>query len=230
MNGISSATDGTGVYGHATAGTVAKGVHGECAPANGWAGYFDGDVFVSGDLDMTTAAVAVDHPDDPGGQWYRRALVGAFEEVTVISGNARTGAGGRVAVRVSDLFARMHKDFRYQLTPLGETSKLFVSRQLTGGRFTIQADRAGLDVSWQITGVRNDPAAKRFAVTSRKTGGQRGRYVAPELYGQPPSRSLSGPRARSDRATSTSDRGQAGAIGRLRRAGDVARRPPRGCR
>ena len=133
-------------------------------------------------------ALEWDHPDAPADRWYRQAVVGSFEQVSVIGGNALTGANGQARVRVPALFARYHADFRYQLTALGDYQRVYVARKLDRtGRFTIVADRPDLEVSWQLTGVRIDPAARKhpIKVESRKPRLLRGRYLQPELYGQP---------------------------------------------
>jgi hypothetical protein len=170
------------------AGTGAVGVYG----VGDWintrnAGYFEGDVTVSGILYTPNSILQWDHPETPARRWYRQAVIGSFEQVSVIGGNAVTDANGRVRVKVATLFARHHTDIRYQVTPLGEYQQVYVAAKLDrGGRFTIAADRPGLEVSWQLTGVRTDPAARDqpLRVEARKPRRYQGRYLQPTLFGE----------------------------------------------
>jgi hypothetical protein len=197
VNGYSATAEGVGVYGFADT-TGFAGVFG--AAQDGYAGYFDGDVLVTGDVLPAAAFVQVDHPEAPAARWYRLALVGAFEQVSIISGNARTGSNGRVTVRVPDLFASQHRDFRYQLTPLGRASGLHVARTIEGGRFVIAADEPDLEVSWQVTGLRSDPSAARpFRADVPKSASERGRFLQPRLHGQPAGKALAPGSARGHR-------------------------------
>jgi hypothetical protein len=185
-----STANGTGVSGVADAGASATGIYG--MSSTGKAGFFEGDVEVTGELTVPAALLQVDHPEAPGERWYRQALVGAFERVTVLSGNAVSGPNGRVTVRVPGIFERTHQDVRYQVTAIGRAAAPFIARELAGGRFTIDAGVAGVRLSWQLTGVRDDASARRSALTVEavKRPHERGRYVEPSLYGRPRSRGL----------------------------------------
>src|SRR5262249_56901476 len=57
----------------------------------------------------------------------------------------------------------------------------------SNNRFTIRTDKPGVKVSWQVTGVRQDPWAQahRMEVEPIKPHGARGKYINPDLYGQP---------------------------------------------
>ena len=64
-----------------------------------------------------------------------------------------------------------------------------VWRKIKDNRFAIRTSAPNVEVSWQVTGIRNDPAARRSlqakTVEQPKVGGAIGKYLAPELYGQP---------------------------------------------
>ncbi len=183
---------GNGVYGQALA-ADGFGIHGYMGPNAALAGYFAGDIFVTGLINGAAAQLRLDHPDAPAERWYQQALVSSFEQVSVVGGNAVTGADGTVTVQVPRLFARHHRDVRYVLTPVGAAAVPYVARRLDArGRFAIAADRPGLEVSWQLTGVRTDPAATKspLRVDVAKSRRHRGRYAQPALYGQPRSKDL----------------------------------------
>lgn len=193
--GNATGTDGAGVYGEASNGTGAAGVIGKST--TGYAGWFEGNVNVTGSLTTPAAFLQVDHPESPADRWYQQALVGAFERVTVLSGNAVSGANGRVVVRVPEIFGRTHTDVRYQVTPIGRAAQPFIAKELADGRFTIDAGAAGVRLSWQLTGVRDDAAARRgaFQVEADKRPHEQGRYADPALYRRSSRRTLR-PRAR----------------------------------
>ena len=218
--GDSAVVNGTGVYGNSI-GDTGSGVYGTADGANGfavygratadggsaiygqqdffaaWAGYFLGAVTVTGTFTSPAPIIQLDHPDAPADRYYQRVPVGSFEQVSVIGGNAVTGTDGRVTVKVPLLFARYHTDIRYQFTPFGPAQQLYVARELdTKGRFVIASEQPGLRVSWQLTGVRSDPAALKqpLRVDAAKPARYRGRYIQPTLYGQPGSKSLVAPR------------------------------------
>lgn len=192
VSGIATTTDGVGVFGKAENGANATGIHGESA--TGYAGYFDGKVTVTADFSSPAAFTQVDHPTDPANRWYRQALVGSFEQVSVLSGNAVTGQNGRAVVRVPAIFEQTHEDVRYQLTPIGRSAAPFIARELADGRFTIDAGAEGVRISWQLTGLRTDVSARsrRLDVEAPKRGDERGRFLEPALYGRTAARSLRG--------------------------------------
>ncbi len=196
---LSETEDGNGLYCEASTGANAAGIY--AASATGYAGFFDGPVTTTDGFYSPAALLQVDHPDDPANRWYRQALVGSFERISVLSGNAVTGPNGRVSVKVPAIFGQTHRDIRYQLTPIGRSAATFVARELDGGRFVIDAGAEGVRVSWQLTGERSDPSARRHVVEveARKRAGERGRYLEPALYHQPAARGLRrrGPTVRS---------------------------------
>jgi hypothetical protein len=92
-----------------------------------------------------------------------------------------------------DYFEALNQDFRYQLTVIGTFAQAIVKDEIANNRFTIQTDKPNVKVSWQVTGIRHDAYAKAYPipVEEDKSPSERGRYLFPELFGQPHSRSLS---------------------------------------
>ena len=64
-------------------------------------------------------------------------------------------------------------------------------KEIADNRFTIQTDLPRVKVSWQVTGVRHDPYANahRIQVVVPKQGKADGKYLHPQLYGQPHAKS-----------------------------------------
>jgi hypothetical protein len=78
-------------------------------------------------------------------------------------------------------------DYKYQLTVIGQFAQAIVESEISNNQFTIKTDKPNVKVSWQVTGIRNDEFAKQhpFIVEKEKEGLERGKYLMPELFGQP---------------------------------------------
>lgn len=64
---------------------------------------------------------------------------------------------------------------------------LFIAEKLTNRHFKIAGGKEGQEVRWQATGIRQDEWAKthRIPVEETKTDKEKGKYLHPELFGQP---------------------------------------------
>ncbi|HYX55722.1 MAG TPA: hypothetical protein VE818_06160, partial [Nitrososphaeraceae archaeon] len=60
-------------------------------------------------------------------------------------------------------------------------------------RFKIAGGASGMEVSWQVTGIRKDPwgNANRIQVEEDKSAKERGYYLHPDVYGQPEEKGIS---------------------------------------
>jgi len=107
----------------------------------------------------------------------------------VYDGVVTTDAAGYAAVDLPDWFEALNRDFRYQLTVVGDGAwaRARVYREIRNNRFVIQTDLAATKVCWQITGIRRDPFAEkhRIPVEEGKSDEERGTYLHPEPWGQP---------------------------------------------
>ncbi len=65
---------------------------------------------------------------------------------------------------------------------------LSIAQDIHGNQFTIAGGTPGTKVSWQVTGIRHDPYANahRIPVEEDKAPPERGKYLYPTEYGQPP--------------------------------------------
>jgi hypothetical protein len=70
---------------------------------------------------------------------------------------------------------------------IGSRKASIVARKIANHQFAIQTSAANVEVSWQVTGVRQDAYAKAYplVVEEAKEGQVRGFYIHPELYGAP---------------------------------------------
>ena len=90
--------------------------------------------------------------------------------------------------RLPNWFEALNTDFRYQLTCVGGFAPVYVAQEITNHRFRIAGGRAGMKVSWQVTGVRRDTYANlnRIQVEQEKPPGERGTYLHPEAFNPAP--------------------------------------------
>jgi len=90
-------------------------------------------------------------------------------------------------VEMPQWFEALNRDFRYQLTCIGAFAPIYVAEKMSGSRFKIAGGEPGLEVSWQVTGIRHDPYADahRIPVEEDKAPADRGKYLSPDAYGRP---------------------------------------------
>jgi hypothetical protein len=146
-----------------------------------------GNVFATGNFFGAAKDFRIDHPLDPSVKYLTHTSIESSEMLNLYTGNTVLGADGSAAVPLPDWFTALNKDFRYQLTPIGGFAQLYIGEKITANQFRIAGGRAGLEVSWQVTGVRRDAYAKMhpLVVESDKQGEERGHYVHPDAFGQP---------------------------------------------
>jgi hypothetical protein len=181
--------------------TGANGVYVESAAINGvyvgsaggYAGYFDGDVYVSGTINKGAVGFKIDHPLDPENRYLYHSGVESPDMMNVYNGNVILDASGEAWVNLPDWFEALNRDFRYQLTPIGGPGPgLYIAEKVQNNRFKIAGGEPGLEVSWQVTGIRHDPYAEanRIPVEEEKPAEEQGTYLHPGAHGQPETKGL----------------------------------------
>jgi len=147
-----------------------------------------GDLSVAGNLNVTgTKNFKIDHPLDPENKYLYHAAIESSEVLNVYSGNIVLDTNGEATVRMPEWFQAINTDFRYSLTAIGAPAAgLYISDKIKDNAFRIAGGHPGLEVSWQVTGVRNDPVmrAHPFQVEEQKPEHEKGHYIRPELFGQ----------------------------------------------
>jgi len=160
---------------------------------SGYAGYFVGRVHVQGTISTSgVKPFKIDHPLDPENRYLMHAAVESDEVLNTYSGNVVLDLRGEAVVGLPEWFETLNTDFRYSLTAVGTPGPgLYVAEEVTGNHFRIAGGTPGGKVSWQITARRNDPGMqlRPFHTEVEKTGEERGTYLDPEAYGQPPEKS-----------------------------------------
>jgi hypothetical protein len=145
--------------------------------AGGYAGIFSGKVRVTGTLEKLGGGFQIDHPVDPANRCLYHSFVESPDMMNVYNGNVSTDADGNATVELPSYFEALNRDFRYQLTAIGEFAQAIVAEEVMDGRFKIKTDKPNVRVSWQITGIRQDAwaNANRIEVEVEKSEGERGK-------------------------------------------------------
>ncbi len=178
-----------GVVGRATSDTgTAYGVYASTGGgATRYAGYFSGNVTVSGTLSKGAGSFKIDHPLDPENKYLYHSFVESPDMKNIYDGVAVLDETGRAEVVLPEWFEALNKDFRYQLTPIGAAGPgLYVAEEIADNRFAISGGDPGMKVSWQVTGVRKDAFAEanRIPVEREKSVDEKGTYLHPQAFGK----------------------------------------------
>jgi hypothetical protein len=178
-----------GVYGYGLGAT--HGVYG--FSEGGYAGYFEGNTHVAGTLSKSAGTFKIDHPLDPANQYLQHSFVESPDMKNVYDGVVTLDAKGDARVKLPSYFEALNRDVRYQLTAVGAAAPdLHVKAKLDKGSFVVGGGSPGLEVCWQVTGIRQDPYAKKhpIVVEEAKSAKDKGKFLHPELYGQPKTKAM----------------------------------------
>jgi hypothetical protein len=187
--GQTDSTSGTGVYGLATAtsGTT-YGVYGESRSPFGYAVYSKGNFAVNGNKEFQ-----IDHPLHPETHFLNHFCTEGPDPMNAYSGVVVLDARGEAWVQLPDYFDRINRDPRYILTPVGAPMpNLHVAVKIQNNRFKIAGGVPGGEVSWRVEAIRNDRWVQEYGYQTEqeKSKDAQGKYLNPELYGQPKERSI----------------------------------------
>jgi len=173
-------------YGFGSSSGTAYGIYGNATgAATNYAGYFSGNVTVTGTLSKGGGGFRIDHPLDPETKYLSHSFVESPDMKNVYDGVVRLDSAGEAWVELPEWFEALNRDFRYQLTCIGGFAPVYVAEELSGNRFKIAGGKAGMKVSWQLTGIRQDKFAdaNRIPVEEEKPPEHVGRYLHPAAYG-----------------------------------------------
>ncbi len=180
VEGRATGGDGTGtkygVYGYATNGST------------NYAGYFSGTLRCTGQLIKGSGTFMIDHPLDPENKYLYHSFVESPDMMNIYNGNVVTDENGEALVTMPEWFEALNMEFRYQLTVIGQFAQAIVAEKMEDNHFLVRTDKPGVEVSWQITGIRQDPFANanRVQVEVDKPKDEIGTYIHPEAWGVDP--------------------------------------------
>ncbi len=186
--GFGGSGPGDGSGGQFWGGDQGYGGDGITATAgSGNAGTFKGDVSITGNLSKAGGSFKIDHPLDPANKYLYHSFVESPDMMNIYNGIVLLDSNGEAVVQMPNWFSALNREFRYQLTCIGGFAPVYIAEELANDGFKIGGGRAGMKISWQITGIRHDAwaDAHRIPVEEEKNDRERGFYLHPELYGQP---------------------------------------------
>ena len=152
-----------------------------------------GSVTVNGYLEKLGGGFKIDHPLEPENKYLNHSFVESPDMMNMYNGNIVLNHMGEAWVELPDWFEALNRDFRYQLTAIGAPGpNLYIAQKIADNRFKIAGGEPGMEVSWQLTGIRQDPwaNANRPSVEEDKTEKELGFYLHPESYDQPEEKSM----------------------------------------
>ncbi|MCC7029220.1 MAG: hypothetical protein IT257_02870, partial [Chitinophagaceae bacterium] len=168
----------TGVYGLANGAT--------------YAGYFSGNVTITGTIAKGAGTFKIDHPLDPENKYLYHSFVESPDMMNIYNGNIVTDANGDAIVTMPDYFDALNKEFRYQLTAIGSFAQAMISEEISGNTFKIKTNQPNVKISWQVTGIRHDKFADQNRVVAEveKEAEFKGKYIHPTAWGMPENKGI----------------------------------------
>ena len=146
----------------------------------------------SGLLEKPGGGFKIDHPLDPANRYLNHSFVESSEMKNVYDGVAVLDETGVAVVELPEWFEALNRDFRYQLTCIGGFAPVYIAEKINNNQFKIAGGKPGLEVSWQVTGIRQDAwaEANRIQAEKEKPEADLGYYLHPRLFGQPEERGI----------------------------------------
>ncbi|WP_028645835.1 hypothetical protein [Nocardioides sp. URHA0020] len=132
--------------------------------ASCFAVFAQGNAHVNGTLSKAAGSFKIDHPLAPEDKWLSHSFVESPDMMNVYNGNVTLDDAGEATVELPDYFGALNRDFRYQLTCIGGYAPVYVATTVTDNAFSIAGGSPGLEVSWQVTGVRQDDYAREHPI------------------------------------------------------------------
>jgi hypothetical protein len=148
---------------------------------------FNGSIDVNGNVAKAGGSFKIDDPIDPQNKYLYHSFVESPDMMNIYNGNVVTDGSGRAIVTLPDYFEALNRDFRYELTVIGQFAQAIVASEVSNGRFVIQTDKGNVKVSWQVTGIRQDAWANAHRIPNEveKSEKEKGHFLHPELFGHP---------------------------------------------
>ncbi len=147
-------------------------------------GFYAGNLTVNGTVSKGGGSFKIDDPLDPANKTLSHSFVESPDMMNIYNGNVVTDKQGRSTVELPPYFEALNSDFRYQLTVIGRFAQAIVVEKVHGNRFVIETSKPGVEVSWQVTGIRHDAWANahRVPVEEVKPAEEQGHYLHPQLF------------------------------------------------
>lgn len=113
---------------------------------------------VRGSISKGSGTFVIDHPVQPATKLLYHSFVESPDVKNIYDGIATLDAKGEVLIQLPRYFDALNKDVRYQFFPIDEAMPgLYIKGEEGNNQFVISGGTPNGRVSWQITGIRNDP-------------------------------------------------------------------------
>jgi len=173
-------------------------VHAACGPSGCAATSTESttfpNLFVVGAVSKGSGSFMIDHPLDPRNKLLYFSFLESPDMKNVYDGIATLDDNGEAFIELPSYFLALNRDFRYLATGLSEPMPDLhlmrgVRREWFFGKpsFRIAGGKPGGEISWQVTGIRQDALALQHPVIpevlKRDSGVvAEGEYLFPELF------------------------------------------------
>lgn len=181
--------DGTGVY---AVSASSYGVFGQSSTY--YAGYFSGNVHVTGSLSKGSGSFVIDHPLDPENKILRHNFVESPENLLIYRGKVELNSLGEAKVEMPEYFEALTKEDEasIHLTPVGRP---FLTGAEWNRDFTaiIVYGDPSRKVFWEVLAERDDPVIHELGrPVEEEKGGKnalckKGELLYPKAFGFPES-------------------------------------------
>jgi len=179
-----------GVVGESSSGIGIKGVS-----SSGYAGYFYGNVAVTGSLSKGSGSFVIDHPLDPENKILRHNFVESPENLVVYRGKAKLNSIGESIVKVPEYFEALTKEDEATiiLTSIGKPFLTGYDWETGFSSFKVYGE-PGREVSWVVYADRDDPVIHELGRPVEEEKGpdnklcDKGKLLYPNAYGYPESK------------------------------------------
>jgi hypothetical protein len=150
-----------------------------------WAGFFEGDVFVAGEISKLGGGFTIDHPIDPQSKILTHSFVESPERMNIYKGRAKLMNGEAIIELPGYFDALNHPHGReINLTCVNGWSPLYMEDRIEGNQFVVKTTDQGnpeQEFSWVIYAVRNDKFAQDHPIVVEKEKGVNNNFIKGEL-------------------------------------------------
>ncbi|HEY4486692.1 MAG TPA: hypothetical protein VJB70_03090 [Candidatus Paceibacterota bacterium] len=147
-----------------------------------------GSVTVIGATSKAGGTFMIDHPLDPKNKLLYHSFVESPDVKNIYDGIVVLSKKGEATIELPAYFMALNGDYRYLATAIGEPMpNLYVEKEVRKNKFTIAGGVSGGTISWQVTGIRHDPAILAYPIIPEVEKGpdtlvEKGEFMFPEYY------------------------------------------------
>ncbi len=149
---------------------------------------FSGELSVLGTVSKGGGSFVIDHPLDPENKLLYHSFVESPDVKNIYDGIATLDQNGEATVTLPEYFEVLNKNYRYLATAIGVPSPhMYIKEGVEDNTFTIAGGEPNTRVSWQVTGIRQDPFILANPIEVEVEKGpdalvDKGEYLFPEFY------------------------------------------------